>query len=174
MSVSINNAITIINSPNISFWSINVNGKCSFIFLVVLPCIVSIKYVYGVLPKGVHKPNRAAISITNIKYFIFLFLSIFILYGCFLFSSLLCFIFSLWLSILIIFSSIIFIFSAFLKNIFFFITYANFFNFNIKSKSTIAQTKYSAIYGKNNTKKNGHTATCKLAINKDIESSPTA
>ena len=140
----------------------------------MFPCIVSIKYVYGVVPKGVHRPNNAAINIIKIKYFTFLFLSIFILYGCFLLFSLLCFIFSLCNSNCSIFSSNILTFSGFLKNIFFLIRLTSVFIFNIKSKSTTTQIKYSAIYGKNKTKKNGHTATCKLAINNDISNNPTA
>ena len=135
---------------------------------------MSIRYVYGVFRKGVHRPNNAAINITKIKYFTFLFLSIFILYGCFLLFSLLCFIFSLCNFNCSIFSSNILTFSGSLKNNFFLIRHTSVFIFNTKSKSTTTQIKYSAIYGKNNTKKNGHTATCRLAINSDISSNPIA
>jgi len=38
--------------------------------------------------------------------------------------------------------------------------------------SDINDIRYSAIYGKNSTKKNGHVATCKFAINTDIIISP--
>ena len=41
--------------------------------------------------------------------------------------------------------------------------------FLYKIVSPNAAIIYSPIYGKNNTKKNGHTATCKLAIAKDIK-----
>ena len=53
------------NSTNNFILSANTTGKCSFIFFVLIPCIVFIRYVYGVSPRGVSNPvNKHIINIT--------------------------------------------------------------------------------------------------------------
>ena len=57
----------------------SVNGKCSFIFWVVFPCIVFTKYVYGVVPNGVNSPVNKQIIIIKISHLTLSFLFNFIL-----------------------------------------------------------------------------------------------
>ena len=78
--VNVRTAINITIVHKIGTLFINVNGKCSFMFSVVFPCIVLYKYVNGVLPIGVKNPVKIHIIITSINHFTFLFLFNKILY----------------------------------------------------------------------------------------------
>ena len=98
VSVNISSANVAVKTTNISLSLINVNGKCSLILCVVLPFIVLYKYVYGVSPRGVKIPVNTHIIIISISHFAFLFLLYLILYGSFLFASLLLNIFTFFCS----------------------------------------------------------------------------
>ena len=130
----------------------SVSGKCSLILCVVDPCIVFIKYVYGVVPSGVRNPVNKQIIIIIINAFTLLFPLIFILYGFAFIFSFLFIVFSFFCSNLFI-SSFIFCISSSLVVFSIFL-----FNLSILAvTNTISVFEsiyimYSAIYGRYSTK----------------------